>query len=380
MTNKHLPFLFCILLTCLWPVSIPAAQDLKPDRIFSSVDDEIGYYLTEESYTLRDRDALSVDRKAIARARFLSRNYEALFIEKAKRHLGQASGYKLSHLIWILLPVSGSDFRPLLVLASLDSFEKTFQNAQEIRLELVQKLTRHREPQSIHAVEALAALKYRPAIPEIVAFLNYPANPDVVANLTALADLGATKEVAAYVQQKVFEDLCVQKDYNVRQGIRTDLLLRSLRTIVDGKQSAHAAYFRVVLKNLVTEPDEKALIRYALEGESERLRGHSVLLLSHHRSEPALKVILDRLENDPNPLVRVWAAQSFVRHPNLRAVDTLVSVYEQSENYEVRFGCIEALGIIGGDKAVATLTRALDDKSPLVRNSAKFRLQQLSLR
>ena len=166
----------------------------------------------------------------------------------------------------------------------------------------------------------------------------------------------------------------------MRYAIRTDLITQSLQSLAGKSELKNASYFRAILHEIVWEPDEKALARFALDGASERLRGHSVLLLSHYRNEEALNVILDRLKNDPSSLVRFWAAQSFVTTPNSSAVDTLVAVYDRSEDDQVRFGCIEALGKIGGDRAVVTLRRALNDKSEIIRNMARFRLDQLSSR
>jgi HEAT repeat protein len=88
-------------------------------------------------------------------------------------------------------------------------------------------------------------------------------------------------------------------------------------------------------------------------------------------------VVLDRLENDRSNLVRFWAAQSFATSPDPRAIETLVRVYEHSEEAEVRYGCIEALATIGGDAAEATVRKALDDKDTLVRDAAARCLQYM---
>ena len=201
MVNKSSHLFLCILVSFLPLTSISVAQDRESRRVFASVNEEIRYYLTEEDYTLRHYDVLSIDNKALDHARFLSRNYESLFIEQSKEHIIQAEGVKLRHLIWILSRVSGPDYRPLLDLFSPDSFERTFRNAQEIQLVLVQSL-KTRDPQGVYAVEALAALKYRSAIPEIISFLNYTTNPDVTGVLIALADLDAKQELVTYVSKK----------------------------------------------------------------------------------------------------------------------------------------------------------------------------------
>ena len=150
MANKYLHFFLCILGAFLLLPSISVAQDRQGGRVFATVNDEIRYYLTEEDYTLRDYDVLSVDEKAFDRARFLSRNYESLFIEQSKEQIIQANGNKLSRLLWILLRISGPDYPPLLVLFSPNSFERTFKNAQEIQAALVERLTvNYRDPETV---------------------------------------------------------------------------------------------------------------------------------------------------------------------------------------------------------------------------------------
>jgi len=72
-------------------------------------------------------------------------------------------------------------------------------------------------------------------------------------------------------------------------------------------------------------------------------------------------------------LVRFWAAQSFITSPNERAVETLVAVYNHSDA-QVRLGCIEALATIGGDTAMVTLKKPLNDESQLVRYTERVRL------
>jgi HEAT repeat protein len=57
----------------------------------------------------------------------------------------------------------------------------------------------------------------------------------------------------------------------------------------------------------------------------------------------------------------------------------LIAVYDRSDA-EIRFCCTEALGVIGGEKAVLTLRRALNDANPQIREMAKFRLAQLAER
>jgi hypothetical protein len=379
VSNKSLR-IFWILPVLLVTSSFSPAQERQGQRVFASVDDEIRYYLTEEDYTLRHYDLLSFDQAAIDRARFLSRDFPKLFIEQSKEYFNQADDRKLYRLIWLYVQISTPDHRPLLILFSPDSFETTFKNANNIRAALVQRLkTSFNQPETIYVVEALGALKQRAAIPEMISFLNSPTNPDVPLNLTVLADLDAKKELATYFQQKVLEEMCIRKDHQVRNGVRTDVVMKHVRAAAQRNDSKYAAYFHALLQTVVWEPDEQALTRYALEGGSERLRGYAALLLSHYQSDAALHTILERLMNDSSNLVRCWAAQSFVNTPDPRAVDTLIAVYDRSDA-EIRFCCTEALGVIGGEKAVLTLRRALNDANPQVREMAKFRLAQLAER
>ena len=216
--------------------SISLAQD-PGDKDLAGVSAEISYYIAVEDYAIRHADVFMIDEQAVARARFLSRNYEKLFLEASKEYLIKADARKVYRLLLIYLRISTPDHRP---------------------------------------------------------------------------------------------------------------------------------------------PDEQALARYAVDGQSERLRGYAVLLLSHYKSEAALNVILHSLENDRSSLVVGWAASAATKNPTPRVVDTLIAVYDRSEDVGIRFVCAEALGMIGGEKAILTLRKALNDVNPQIREMAKLRLAELA--
>jgi len=146
------------------------------------------------------------------------------------------------------------------------------------------------------------------------------------------------------------------------------------------RDSKYAKYFTDLYDSIVWNPDEQTLAHYAVEGGSERLRGYAVLLLSHYKSEAALNAILDRLENDRSRLVPGWAAWATTSNPTPRVVDALIAVFDRSEGTGLRLNCTEALGVIGGEKAILTLRKELNDANPQVREMAKFRLSQLAER
>ncbi len=326
--NKYFHLCWILGAFLLLP-SISLAQDRPGERVFANVSDEIKHYVVNDDYTLRHYDVLSIDQQAVERARFLSRNHEKLFIEASKEYLLNADARETSRLIWIYLLISTPDHRPLVALISPDSFETTFKNAQEIR--------------------------------------------------AALADLDAKSELATYLQQKALEDLCIAKGYEVRNGVPITAITHKF-PVAAQRNTKYAQYFEGLLQSIVWKPDEQALARYAVERQSERLRGYAVLLSSHYKSETALNVILDRLENDRSSLVVGWAAIATVTNPTSRVVDTLIAVYDRSEDAGIRFNCTEALGMIGGEKAILTLRKALNDVNPQVREMAKFRLGQLAER
>lgn len=374
--SKH--FHLCwILGSLLLFSSISLAQDQPDEKV---VADEIRYYIVNEDYTSRREDLIWTDKQAVERARFLSRKYERQFVEASKEYLSKADSRQVSRLIWIYLQISAPDHRPLLSLFSPDSFETTFKNANEIIATLVRLLGKNYTGSSVYAVEVLAALKYRAAIPEMISVLNSETNPDVPTNLIALADLGAKKELATYLQQKVLEDLCIAKGHDVRNGVPITAITHKFPAAGQRNDSKYAWYFNDLYDSTDWNPDEQALARYAVAGQSERLRGYAVLLLSHNKIETALNVILDRLENDRSSLVVVWAAWAASRNPTSRVVDTLIAVYDRSEDARIRLSCTESLGMIGGEKAILALRKALNDVNPQVREMAKFRLSQLGER
>jgi len=360
--------------------SVSLAQDRPEQKAFDGVAEEIRYYIVSEDYSIRHYDLLSLDNQAFQRARFLSRNYEKQFIEISKEYLIKADASAIYRLIWIYLHISTPDHRPLPTLLSPDSFETTFKNANDIRATLVKLLKQNsRDSISIYAVEALAALKYREAIPEMISVLNSETNPDVALNLIVLADLGAKSELATYLQEKVLEELCLRREPNVRNGVPVTAITHKFPAAAQ-RTPKYAKYFNELYDSTVWNPDERTLARFAVEGQSERLRGYAVRLLSHYKSEAALNVILDRIENDPSSLVVGWAAYAAVSNPTSRVVDTLSAVYDRSQDAAIRFSCTESLGMIGGEKAILTLRKALNDANPQVREMAKSHLEQLAER
>jgi hypothetical protein len=360
--------------------SVSLAQDRPEQKVFDGVSEEIRYYIVSEDYTLRHYDLLSLDNQAIQRARFLSSNYEKQFIEISKEYLSKADARAMYRLIWIYLHISTPDHRPLPILLSPDSFETTFKNANDIRDTLVNLLKQNsRDSIGVYAVEALAALKYREAIPEMISVLNSETNPNVPLNLIALADLGARNELATYLQEKVLEGLCIAKGHGAQNGVPITAITHKFPAAAQ-RNPKYAKYFNDLYDSTVWNPDEQALARFAAEGQSERLRGYAMLLLSHTKSEAALNVILDRLENDRSSVVVGWAAYAAVSNPTSRVVDTLIAVYDRSEDAGIRFSCTESLGMIGGEKAILTLRKALNDANPQVREMAKNRLNQLAER
>lgn len=359
--------------------TVSHAQATKPN--FVNAHDEIRYYLTEEGYTDINGCVVTRDNAAIARIKYLAREYESLFIAETKAQLGGANKDKTDHVIWILLQVSDVDYRPLKKIFLPNSFEKEFANAQAIQSALAQSLSiQWQEPQSVYAAEVIGILKYQPAVPNTVSFLNYEGNLDRQITLIALANLHATNELTEYIQQKVFEDLCIKQMHNVGYGVETNLVLKNIQELAATHDPKLGSYFSGILQKIIFKPSESALSKLAIEAKAERLRGLAVLLLSHYPTQTALQVVLDRLEKDASNLVRFWAAQSFITNPNLMAVDALLAVYQETKDNELRFGCIEALGVIGGEKAIKTLEEALSDESQLVRDTAKFRLSQLRAR
>ncbi len=100
----------------------------------------------------------------------------------------------------------------------------------------------------------------------------------------------------------------------------------------------------------------------ALHGQSQAVRAAAARALGQLESAPALPHLLAALE-DRDAWVRYFAARSVGQHRYPQALDALVQLAQADPAGHVRIAALEALGQIGGARAVAPLipwTQAAD--------------------
>ncbi len=107
------------------------------------------------------------------------------------------------------------------------------------------------------------------------------------------------------------------------------------------------------------------------------LRVHAVTILAELGGEKGIVALSDVLLNDPDPLVRHEAAFSMGQIGLTSANIALERAVLTDHDPVVRHESAAALGSIGSQSSTSTLTKALEDKDEIVRNSAKASLFNL---
>jgi FOG: HEAT repeat len=114
-----------------------------------------------------------------------------------------------------------------------------------------------------------------------------------------------------------------------------------------------------------------------LKHEDYTIRARAVCILVDIAGEDAVDDIIQVLLNDPNALVRHEAAYSLGQLGYAKAVDALIHAMLNDPNPFVRHESAIALGVIGSERAREALTKALNDESVEVRESALIALANL---
>lgn len=341
---------------------------------FNNLSDEIEYYLNETPYYKQEGCVVSPDQEKLSYLRLLAKENNSLFLSIAKKELENASAEKTKQLVWVLIQAGSKETQPLSIFTQ-QSLQNNFSaNSSAITSALNDYLKfNYNDPQSAYVIESLVALRDYSAVPTILRMLNEESNPSLEKTMTVLVDLSASEELAEFVQAKMLEVLCDKNGYGVVNGVPLVKVLQTLEILSEDSKTLYAKHFQQIRNELVANPDEKTLTRFANKGKTERLRGTSILLLAVFKSETGKRVILEHLRTDSSKLVRAWAAQCFAIHPtsDSEVVDALIETYHSDKEHDVRWASISSLGNIGGEKAEIIIKEALGDKSLMIKESAE---------
>ena len=115
--------------------------------------------------------------------------------------------------------------------------------------------------------------------------------------------------------------------------------------------------------------DKNTRVRYAAVSQFDTL-GQQDLVAS-------LKILRDRLYNDPEPDVQAAAADAIGGLKLTEAFEDLVKMYHQSADWLIQFSIIATLGELGEPRGFDLLQEALDSDNNLVQTAAISSLGEL---
>ncbi|MDJ0662794.1 MAG: HEAT repeat domain-containing protein [Crocosphaera sp.] len=122
-----------------------------------------------------------------------------------------------------------------------------------------------------------------------------------------------------------------------------------------------------LIQPLVTDTNER--VRYAAVSQLDPL--------GRQDPDTALRLLRDRLENDPETDVKAAAADVIGGLQLTQAYDDLKQVYHQTSDWLLQLSIIATLGELGEPKGIELLEEALNSENGLVRVSAVSALGEL---
>jgi HEAT repeat protein len=169
------------------------------------------------------------------------------------------------------------------------------------------------------------------------------------------------RAAAVGVRQRPAAEACASEEEEIRMAALNALLqMNSERAIP-------------ILKRVLQERDE--------DNECVvEMRSRAVFLLAQHLDEENVDVLLDVVENDPNPEVRGQAVFWLSQVPGERTVDALERILIESDDAELQEKALFALAQSGGERASQVLRdyALREDIDPDLRGKAIFWLGQRS--
>jgi HEAT repeat protein len=170
-----------------------------------------------------------------------------------------------------------------------------------------------------------------------------------------------TRAAAVGVRERTAAQACASEEDEIRMAALNALLqMNSERAIP-------------ILKRVLQERDEdnECIVE---------MRSKAVFLLAQHLDEDNVDVLLDVVQNDPNPEVRGQAVFWLSQVPGERTVDALEGILIESDNPQLQEKALFALSQSGGERASQVLRdyALREDIAPELRGKAIFWLGQRS--
>jgi deoxyhypusine monooxygenase len=144
------------------------------------------------------------------------------------------------------------------------------------------------------------------------------------------------------------------------------------KTVIDDRE--HCMRVMAKMEEAFTKKDESYFLQVLSSESSLVLRVHAVCILAEVGSEKSIPALSDVLLNDTDPLVKHEAAFSLGQIGLAAATGPLEKAMLTDPDAVVRHESAAALGSIGSASAETALTKALDDRDPIVSNSARASL------
>jgi HEAT repeat protein len=144
--------------------------------------------------------------------------------------------------------------------------------------------------------------------------------------------------IAGYFGYPECADLLLERVYDVNENVR-----------------------RAVVENLSNLQDGRvfAALTSAINDESPKIRIAAIQSLGHMENPAALPQLLRALR-DPDTWVRYYAARALADIRSPESIDALAIVLHEDKAMQVRIAAVDALGSIGGRRAVAMLAPFVD--------------------
>ena len=135
---------------------------------------------------------------------------------------------------------------------------------------------------------------------------------------------------------------------------------------------------RAVIEHIVYLEDDRvaAAVADALENGTPRVRAAAAYALGQMEGSDVLPRLLKILD-DPDPWVRYFATRSIARHGFTESLDELARLAERDTARQVQIAAVDALGEIGGPRAVAVLSALVKSQEPDLASAAIKSLGQI---
>lgn len=136
---------------------------------------------------------------------------------------------------------------------------------------------------------------------------------------------------------------------------------------------------RAAVENLPYLDDARALdiLIHALKNETPSVRASAARAFAFVEDKRTLPLLLEALRDD-DLWVRYFAARSLGQHRWVEAIDTLAQLAHHDPELPVRVSAIEALGNIGGARAVSTLAPLTESRNDDIAREALAALGKIA--